>query len=373
MDVRLVYDDIGSIWNLPPRFLKTLKQAGIKGKVFNPLAALPSFIFNNRNHRKIVVIDGEIAYTGGTNLADEYVNLIERFGHWKDAAIRLEGPAVWSFTVMFLSLWNHLCRHDVHREDQFQTYAPSDLRNHLTSNEDEAAGMQSADQGYLIPYDDIPDDNKSVGVDTYHTMIQQAEHSIFIMTPYLVIDDEMIRSLTLAAAGGVEVIIITPHIPDKPYVLETTRSYYSKLIEHGVRIFEYTPGFIHSKVVLVDDCLAVVGTINFDYRSFYLHLECAVWMYQTECIPDIRRILTKPSPSPKKSPRRTSNTASRSGSCRPSCACLPLNVRSAERSLAHHLKNDIAGAIPGVTLDQSKILPGPDGDFSVRKGNGNKR
>ncbi len=292
VDIRVIYDDIGSIWNLPPRFIKKLDESGIQAKVFNPLSTLPSFIFNNRDHRKIVVIDGKIAYTGGTNLADEYVNAIERFGYWKDAAIRLEGPAVRSFTIMFLSLWNHMNRQLKKDINDFEAYLPETEKPAcpLDFDGDEAPVKKfDCDSGYVMPFDDIPDDLHAIGLDTYRAMIQRANHSVRIMTPYLVLDDGMIEALTTAAASGVNVEIITPHIPDKPYVLEVTRSYYSKLIEQGVKIYEFTPGFIHSKVVLVDDQLVVVGTINFDYRSFYLHMECAVWMYRVNCIADIKR------------------------------------------------------------------------------------
>lgn len=277
--VRIIYDDIGSMWKRPRHLHRRLAEIGVQIRVFNPIMALPSLIFNTRDHRKLVVIDGHIAYTGGTNLADEYINAIERFGHWKDAGLRLAGEATWSFTVMFLFLWQHLSgKRAFHPSyfEQYRTIRPTGILPELNRN------------GCVMPYDDVPDDGLAVGANVYKNLINRAERSISIMTPYLVLDDEMLQALYRAAESGVDIKIITPHIPDKAYVHAVTRSYYKQLIEHGIRIYEYQPGFIHSKVVLADDELAVVGTVNFDYRSFYLHMECGAWMYRTTCIPEIR-------------------------------------------------------------------------------------
>lgn len=279
VEVRIIYDDIGSMWKRPRHLHRRLAEIGVQIRVFNPIMALPSLIFNTRDHRKLVVIDGRIAYTGGTNLADEYINAIERFGHWKDAGLRLEGEATWSFTMMFLLLWQHLSGKRTFHPSYFEQYRaiPSP-----------GTPPQPMDNGCVIPYDDVPDDGLAVGANVYKNLINRAEQSVSIMTPYLVLDDEMLQALYRAAESGVTVKIITPHIPDKAYVHAVTRSYYKQLIEHGIQIYEYRPGFIHSKVVLADDELAVVGTVNFDYRSFYLHMECGAWMYRTTCMQQIR-------------------------------------------------------------------------------------
>ncbi len=281
VEVRLMYDDIGSIWQTPDSLLKKLKAAGVKVHVFNPLTALPSFLFNNRDHRKLVIIDGRIAYTGGTNLADEYVNLIERFGHWKDAGLRLEGPACRSCTIMFLTLWNHVEKSDHTAKEAYLPFCRPTL-----------APGQTATQDLVCPYDDIPDDGRKIAADVYRNLINRATESIYVMTPYLVLDHEMLHAFYTAAVSGVKITFITPHIPDKMYVHAVTRSYYRELIAHGIEVYEYLPGFIHSKVMLVDDRFAVVGTVNFDYRSFYLHLENAVWMYKTGCLESIKNDFT---------------------------------------------------------------------------------
>ena len=280
VEIRLMYDEIGSMWKLPKQDLTALQEANIKIHVFNPikLLILPSFLFNWRDHRKMIVIDGDVCYTGGSNLADEYVNIIERFGHWKDAGLRLHGSATWSFTVMFLTLWNYLDQQLTSSIEEYYSYRPR--LDATTKNEQ---------HGILIPYDDVPDDGVEIAANVYRNIINRANHSIYIMTPYLVMDETMNQALYTAAESGVDVKIITPHHPDKPYVHAVTRSYYKQLIQHGIEIYEYKPGFIHSKVILVDGIAAVVGTVNFDYRSLYLHLECAVWMYDTECITAIKR------------------------------------------------------------------------------------
>lgn len=272
LDVRLIYDDAGCITTLPPRYFETLRRYGIKAKMFNPIEPHLALQMNNRDHRKIVVIDGEVAFTGGVNLADEYINRYERFGHWKDMAVMIKGEAVQTFTVSFLQFWN------------FDEEEKSDPMNFIAD-----VPKQYGDSGYVIPFCDSPTDEDYVGQQTHINMINSACRCLYASTPYLVIDQETKMALILAAKNGVDVRILVPHIPDKKTVFEVTRSNYERLIESGVRIYEYTPGFVHGKVMLADDQSAVVGTVNMDYRSYYLHYECGVWMYRTSCLKDIRR------------------------------------------------------------------------------------
>lgn len=263
VEVRFVYDDLGCISCLPKNFRKELIDAGIHLMAFNPFRPVLSAVMNNRNHRKITVIDGYIAYTGGLNLADEYINQKERFGHWKDTAVRLYGEAAYSFTQMSLELWNAF--HDT--EDRCENYRP--YRYHANP---------FPTDGYIQPYYNSPFENETLAQDVYLDLLSQAKRYVYIFTPYLAIDDEMQHALCMAAKRGVDVRIVTPGIPDKRVVYSLTRSYYEPLIRAGVRIYEYTPGFIHAKSYLVDDEIGVVGTINMDYRSLYLHMECAVLM-----------------------------------------------------------------------------------------------
>ena len=272
LDVRLIYDDAGCITTLPPRYFETLRRYGIKAKLFNPIEPHLALQMNNRDHRKIVVIDGEVAFTGGVNLADEYINRYERFGHWKDMAVMIKGEAVQTFTVSFLQFWN------------FDEEEKSDPMNFIAD-----VPKQYSDSGYVIPFCDSPTDEDYVGQQTHINLINSACRCLYASTPYLVIDQETKMALILAAKNGVDVRILVPHIPDKKTVFEVTRSNYGRLIESGVRIYEYTPGFVHGKVMLADDQSAVVGTVNMDYRSYYLHYECGVWMYRTSCLKDIRR------------------------------------------------------------------------------------
>lgn len=266
VDVRIIYDDFGCMLTLPVDYKLELERMGIQCMVFNKLVPLLSFRFNTRDHRKIAVIDNESAFTGGINLADEYINVKVRFGHWKDGGIKICGDAVWHFTVMFLSMWDYLAK----TESDYDLFK---LNAHSTVSENT--------KGVIQPFSDSPLDNEAVGQNVYLNLINRAKDYIYITTPYLVIDDGMMNNLTNAAKSGVDVRIMTPHIPDKKYVHEVTRSHYLKLVQSGVKIYEYTPGFIHSKSFVVDDKYGVVGTINMDYRSLYLHFECGVWTYRT--------------------------------------------------------------------------------------------
>lgn len=269
LDVRFIYDDMGCIITLPNHYYRQMESAGIKCCTFHRLQPVLTGTINNRDHRKICVIDGEVAFTGGVNLADEYINQVVRFGHWLDCGVMVHGPAAYSFTLMFLSMWCYL-RSD---RDDPASFLPS---------AGAFDGLEGA--GFVQPYSDTPMDEEAVGETAYINMISQARRSICICTPYLVIDNELSGALESAAKCGVDVRMITPGVPDKWYVHAVTRSYYGPLLRAGVRIYEYTPGFIHSKTMVCDGKYGICGTINLDYRSLYLHHECAVWMYRTRAV-----------------------------------------------------------------------------------------
>lgn len=251
------------------RYHKTMRKLGIKCVKFNPFVPVVANIHNNRDHRKIVVIDGKIGYTGGINLADEYVNLKRPFGHWKDTAVRLEGEGVRNLTLMFLHLYD------------LQRGVSEDVSRYLLSSYERFEG-----EGYVQPYGDGPRPlyERQIGEDVYLNILSSAKKSVWITTPYLIIDYRMREALVLAAQRGVDVRIVTPHIPDKKIPFALTRSNYMALIKGGVRIYEYLPGFIHAKSFLADGEAAVVGTINLDYRSLLFHFEDAVFMYRTKAV-----------------------------------------------------------------------------------------
>lgn len=271
VEVRVMYDGMCSLTLLPYRYPRELERRGIRCKMFSPVRPALSSYQNNRDHRKIVVIDGHTAFTGGVNLADEYINRKVRFGHWKDTAIMLKGDAVNSFLMMFLQMWNVTSQ----KADDFGKY----LRK-----PDYRYPEELDRRGFVMPYGDSPLDNETVGQHVYMDILNQARKYVHIMTPYLILDSDMITSLTFAAKRGVETIIIMPHIPDKLYAYLSARSYYGELLQAGVRIFEYTPGFVHAKEFVSDDQNAVVGSINLDYRSLHLHFECAAYMYRNQAV-----------------------------------------------------------------------------------------
>lgn len=271
VDVRVMYDDFGCMTTLPKYYERDLARMGIRAKIFNPIIPIPSGRLNNRSHRKLMIIDGKVGFTGGINLADEYINEEERFGHWKDCAICLKGEGVWAMTVMFLSMWDSRTG----EEEDIPSFRP------------EYPYRLAGGEGFVQPYSDSPLDKEDVSENLLVNLFQRAVRSIYIMTPYLILDDEITSSLLCAAKSGVDVRIITPHIPDKWYVHAVTRAHYEMLTEAGVRVFEYTPGFIHSKVYLIDDRYAVTGTVNLDFRSLYLHFENAVFLFEPTCIASI--------------------------------------------------------------------------------------
>ena len=271
--VRIMYDDMGCFLKLPENYPKTLKEYGIDCVIFNPFRPVLSSIQNNRDHRKIAVIDGKVAFTGGVNLADEYINEIEKFGHWKDAAVMIKGKAAWSFTLIFLQMWCLITKCD----EDFAQYYPW---------HDEECSVEN--DGFVQPYADTPADRENVGEHVYLHMINRARDYVYINTPYLIIDDSMVSALCLAAKSGVDVRIVTPHKWDKRLVHMTTRSYYRELINNGVKIYEYSKGFIHSKTFVSDDATATIGTTNLDFRSLYLHFECGVWMYDSKAVMQLK-------------------------------------------------------------------------------------
>ncbi len=275
VDVRVMYDDIGSMFTLPRDYARDLEErTGIKCSVFNRFVPVLSLRLNNRDHRKICVIDGKVGFTGGINLADEYINAKVKYGHWKDSAILVRGEAAWSMAVMFLTLWDYVRE----KEDDYGRFRP------VYGPEEQLPQAQ----GFVQPYTDNPLDNEPVGQTVYLNLINKARRYVYITTPYLILDDSMNTALCIAAKSGVDVRIMTPHIPDKKVVFELTRAHYEPLLEAGVRIYEYTPGFVHAKNFCVDDEFGTVGSINADYRSLFLHFENGVWLCNDPSVKDIR-------------------------------------------------------------------------------------
>lgn len=269
VQVKVLFDDFGSIKRQNKTFIKRLKKKGIEVAVFNKIRPSVDIFMNNRNHRKIVVIDGNTAVTGGLNIADEYINEIKRFGYWMDCAVIIKGEAVKSFLAMFCSTW------------EFTTGKAIDIESHFSQD-------RVLEKGFLLPYADGPLDDKSPAEGIYMQILNSAQRYVYITTPYLIIDNSMKECLRLAAKSGIDVRIITPKIPDKWYVHPVTQYNYYDLLEAGVKIFEYMPGFIHSKIFVSDDSVATVGTVNMDYRSFIMHFECGVWMCDNKTVLDIK-------------------------------------------------------------------------------------
>lgn len=274
VEVKVLYDDIGCMSTLAGDYSKTLKEYGIEGIPFSRLKGAADGEFNNRSHRKITVIDGFVAYTGGVNIADEYINEVVRFGHWKDTAIRLEGEAVWELTRLFLIDFGINAKTLPARREDWYPHNP-----------------QGQEKGYLIPFGDGPKPifERRVGQNVIRNMIASATKYVYITTPYLIIDNELCQALESAALRGVGVKLITPHVPDKKLVFGITRSFYTRLMGAGVEIYEYEPGFIHAKNYLVDGEYGMIGTINLDYRSLVHHFENGVWMYRCACLKDMEK------------------------------------------------------------------------------------
>ncbi|MBQ9773778.1 MAG: cardiolipin synthase [Clostridia bacterium] len=272
VEVRVIYDDIGSIRTLPAGYAKKLSRIGVQCRAFNPFHPFLTTIQNNRDHRKIAVIDGKIAYTGGINLADEYIDEKIRFGKWKDNSIRLCGEGAISFTTMFLQMWSLLTK----TEEDVSRYLPS-------------PAFSAVSDGWIQPYTDSPMDKENVGEHVYLHAIERTQKYLYITTPYLMVGDELMTALKYCAKAGVDVRIITPGKPDKPLVHFTTRSYYRELINAGIKVYEFAEGFMHAKTFISDGDLAIVGTVNMDYRSLYLHFECGTCLYNTSSIAPIEK------------------------------------------------------------------------------------
>ncbi len=273
VEVRFMYDGMCAISMLPYNYPAQVRKFGIKCKMSNAVRPFLSTVQNNRDHRKICVIDGKVGFTGGINIGDEYINKKERFGHWKDTSVMLRGDAVQSLTMMFLEMWN-VYERGAENYEKYLTPQRKGLKREL---------------GYVIPYGDSPFDNENVGEEVYFHILNHAKKYVHIMTPYLILDNEMITTLTRVAKSGIEVVIIMPHIPDKWYAFVVAKTYYKELIEGGVQIYEYTPGFVHAKVFVSDDDTATVGTVNLDYRSLYLHFECGAFIYNNAEVDKIER------------------------------------------------------------------------------------
>jgi len=269
VEVRVLYDGMNAMTNLPHSYPRQLEKLGIQCKMFSPVRPFISTHYNNRDHRKILVVDGHTAFTGGINLQDRYINQEEVFGHWKDTAVMVHGEAAYGFTLMFLQMWN--------ANERDQTYAP-----YLQSCRSVSA------PGYVIPYGEDPTRSERVAKTVYLSILNQARDYVYIMTPYLILDKEMTDALQFAAKRGVDVRIVLPHIPDKRTAFALAKSHYRELTDAGVKIYEYTPGFVHGKVFLSDDTCGVVGSINLDYRSLYLHYECAAYLYKVPALSDIK-------------------------------------------------------------------------------------
>lgn len=270
VEVKIIFDDFGSIKRQHKNFISNLRAEGISVSVFNPIKPSMNIFMNNRSHRKIVVIDGKTAFTGGFNIGDEYINRIVRFGHWHDSGIMLKGEAVRSFLAMFLCMW------------EFTTKQELDINAYLTD-------YKTENDGFVLPYCDDPLNDKNPAEGIYMQILNTAQRYVYITSPYLIIDNTMISILKMAAKSDIDVRIVTPYIPDKWYVHPVTRYNYLELLEAGVRIYEYTPGFIHSKLFVSDDKIATVGTVNMDYRSFVFHFECGAWICDNSTVLDIKK------------------------------------------------------------------------------------
>ena len=273
--VKVIYDDVGSMRGLPHAYDRVLAKKGIECIRFNPYRPVYSMIMNNRDHRKFLIVDGKIGFTGGINIADEYINKEQRFGYWKDNAVRVEGDAVRGMTLSFLQMWN-ACR----TKKGLPTADPSEFLAPMSG--------KSCGQGYVVPYADAPVDAEYLAENVYLNIIHNATEYLYIATPYLIIDSQMQTALVLAAKRGVDVRIVLPEIPDKKVVNQVTKSHYAVLLGNGIKIYQYTPGFIHEKCVLCDDKIATVGTVNLDYRSLYLHYENGCVFYGGDIIGEIR-------------------------------------------------------------------------------------
>ena len=277
VDVRVMYDDLGCMKTLPNDYDQYLESVGIKCCVFAKIRPFLDIRMNNRDHRKILVIDGHTGFTGGINIADEYINEKIRFGKWKDNAIMLHGNGVFGLTTLFLQAWSSLRNEKI---EDFTPYLPTRYLDETTSFKTD---------GLVQPYGSIPYTFETIGLNVYQDIIFRAKKYLYISTPYLILNSEMMNAIMMAAKNGVDVRMLTPHIPDKKIVFGITRSFYKQLVEAGVRVYEYIPGFVHAKTFIADDEMGTVGTINLDYRSLFLHSENGVFLYKTKTLKDIKQ------------------------------------------------------------------------------------
>lgn len=275
VEVRVFYDDMGSIGFINTDFVDKMEAIGIQCRVFNPFVPGLNLFLNNRDHRKITVVDGKVGFTGGYNLANEYFNLTHPYGQWKDTGVKITGEAVKSLTVTFLEMWNAVKDRKTADKD-FKKYLP------------EVNYQAKESEAFVIPYADSPMDDLHVGEDVYISMANKAEKYCYFMTPYLILTDEMTQALGLAARRGVDVRIITPGIPDKKIIYHVTRSFYNGLVRNGVKIYEWEPGFCHAKMSVADDKMATCGTINMDYRSLYHHFENGSFFFNCQAVRDMK-------------------------------------------------------------------------------------
>ena len=269
VEVKIIFDDFGSLKRQSKSFVSNLKSEGIEVTSFNPINPIMNVFMNNRNHRKIIVIDGKTAITGGINIGDEYINKIERFGYWLDSAVIIKGKAVTSFLAMFCCMW------------EFSTHKRIPIKRYIAETE-------LLEDGFVIPYCDDPLTDKNPAEGLYMQILNTAQRYVYIMTPYLIIDNNMKSALKMAAKSGIDIRIVTPFIPDKKYVHHVTQYNYLELLEAGIKIYEYIPGFVHSKLFISDDKVATIGTVNMDYRSFVFHFECGAWICDNSTVLDIR-------------------------------------------------------------------------------------
>jgi len=288
VEVRFMYDGMCSLVQVPFGYWKQLRQNGIDARVFSQIRPVLSTVQNNRDHRKILIIDGETVFTGGINIADEYINKLNRFGHWKDTAVMIKGDAVNCFTYMFLEMWHVSGKESSIPQKDLERYIiKSNRKDDLKSYDRQNTLIKNA--RYIMPYADNPFSSDRICKQVYLDILNRASKYVHIMTPYLILDDEMIAALSYCAKRGVETIIIMPHIPDKVYAYLLARTYYRQLISNGVAIYEYMPGFVHAKEFISDDIRATVGTSNLDFRSLYLHFECGAYIYGSQIVCDIEK------------------------------------------------------------------------------------